>query len=574
MTTITQNAQTTDFQLYENLETHIEAFYRWEKQQANETFLRQPYGDTWKTLTYQEAGQQARKIANALKAMGLQKGDHVGILSKNCYHWILTDLAIMMGGFVSVPFYASLPAAQLKVVVEKSHIKALFVGKIEEWDDAKTDVLSLPSLKVIKYPHYQGNAVIPIGENWDDLLANNQPLQGNLVPNLDDLWTILFTSGTTGEPKGVMHPYKNLALVFKAEFATDWIGIRTLKKRRFFSFLPLNHVGERVGIEGSCLYSGGSMSFGESLDTFVQNLQQTQPTVFFAVPRIWTKFQMGVLGKMTQERLDTLLKIPIVSGFVKKKIKKGLGLGSAEVVATGAAITPEHLKQWFLKLGIRLREAYGMTEVCGSITNTPKDSNQPNSVGKTIPFAEVKIDPDTGEVFMKSPQMMTGYYNEPEKTDEVLKDGWLSSGDKGIMDNTGFLKVTGRVKDAFKTAKGKYITPNPYEEELATNDSIEQVCVVGLGLPNPIALVNLSEVGRASNMEKLEAKLKAELDRINTPLSGYQKLVALVIARENWSEANKLLTPTMKIRRGAIDEKYSAKYEQWFNGRKMIIWEN
>ena len=572
MTTITQNAQTTDFQLYENLETHIEAFYRWEKQKAQETFLRQPYGDTWTILTYAEAGQQARKIANALKAMGLQKGDHVGILSKNCYHWILTDLAIMMGGFVSVPFYASLPANQLKVVIEKSHIKALFTGKLEEWDDDKTQVLP-PELKVIKYPHYPGNVAIPVGEDWDDLLKNNQPMQGDPIPNLDDLWTILFTSGTTGEPKGVMHPYKNLALVFKAEFATDWIGLGKLKAQRFFSFLPLNHVGERVGIEGSCIYIGGSMSFGESIDTFVQNLQQTQPTVFFAVPRIWTKFQMGVLGKMRQEKLDILLKIPIISGLVKKKIRKGLGLGSAEVVATGAAITPEHLKQWFLKLGIRLREAYGMTEVCGSITNTPKDNNQPNSVGKTIPFAEVKIDPDTGEVLMKSPQMMTGYYNEPGKTNDVLQNGWLNSGDKGVMDGSGFVKIIGRVKDAFKTSKGKYITPNPYEESIATNDKIEQVCVVGLGLPNPIALVNLSEVGRASHMEKLEEELKADLDRINGSLSGYQKLVALIVVKEAWTEANKLLTPTMKIRRGAIDEKYMEKYEQWFNGRKMIIWE-
>lgn len=555
-----------------HLETHIEAFYRWEKEKAQQPFLRQPYGKEWKTLTYAEAGQEARKIAAALKVMGLEKGDHVGILSKNCYHWILTDLAIMMGGFVSVPFYASLPAEQLKVVIEKSHIKALFLGKLEDWNEAKTQVLP-PELKVIRYPHYDGNARIKVGEAWTDLVATHLPLAGNPLPQIDDLWTILFTSGTTGQPKGVMHSYGNLARVFQAEFDTNWIGIGVLKAQRFFSFLPLNHVGERVGIEASCLYIGGTMSFGESIDTFVDNLRDTQPTVFFAVPRIWTKFQMGVLGKMPQERLDLLFKIPIVSGFIKKKIKKALGLGSAEVVATGAAITPEHLKQWYLKLGLRLREAYGMTEVCGSITNTPKESNRAGSVGKTIPLAEVKIHPDTGEVLMKSPQMMLGYYNEPEKTAEVLQDGWLSSGDKGVMDEDGFVYIVGRVKDAFKTAKGKYIVPNPYEEFLANNDAIEQVCVAGLGLPNPIALVNLSEVGQAIDKEKLENDLKNDLNKVNEDLPGFQKLAVLVITKDTWSEENNLLTPTMKIRRGAIDDKYAGKYEQWFNGRKMVVWE-
>lgn len=573
MHTLTQTTHSPDFQLYENLESHLEAFYRWEKQRAQQDFLRQPYGNQWKTLTYAEAGQQARKMSTALQAMGLQKGDHVGILSKNCYHWILTDLALMMGGFVSVPFYASLPTDQLKVVLKKSDIKALFLGKIEAWDNDKTQAIP-PEVKVVKFPHYTGHASIPLGKNWEDLINSHKPLQGDPIPDLDDLWTIVFTSGTTGNPKGVMHTYKNLALVFKAELGTHWIGVGELKEHRFFSFLPLNHVGERVGIEGSCFYTGGSMSFAESLDSFVSNLQATQPTIFFAVPRIWTKFQMGVLGKLSQKRLDLLFKIPGVSGFIKKKIKKGLGLASAEIVITGAAITPEHIKQWFLKLGLRLREAYGMTEVCGSITNTPKHQNKPHSVGQVIPFAEVKIHPNTGEVLMKSPQMMTGYYKEPDKTDDVLKDGWLNSGDKGIMDKDGFLKIIGRVKDAFKTSKGKYITPNPYEEAIATNDCVEQVCVAGLGLPNPIALVNLSEVGQSLDKQEVEQQFKENLQKINDVLPGYQKISTLVITKDAWTEGNKLLTPTMKIRRGAIDEKYMSKYHQWYEHQAIIVWED
>ena len=198
-----------------------------------------------------------------------------------------------------------------------------------------------------------------------------------------------------------------------------------------------------------------SFSFAESLETFAKNLQETQPTLFFAVPRIWTKFQLGVLSKMPQKKLDTLLKIPIVSGIIKKKLKKALGLDAAKVCLTGASITPESLKQWYRKLGLNLREVYGMTENAGGFTMMPETEHKPNTVGKPLPNAEGRIDPETGEILMKMPWMMTGYYKEAQLTADNLVDGWLHTGDKGKIDEEGFLKIVGRVKDAFKTSKGK-----------------------------------------------------------------------------------------------------------------------
>ena len=556
--------------LYENLKSPIDSFYHWEKETPKQNFLRQPIGDTWKILSFEEAGQEARKMVTALQSMGLKKGDHIGILSKSCYHWILSDLAIMMGGFVSVPFYASLPKGSLKEVIVMSDIKALFVGKLDKWGDKSA---SIPKdVQVIRYPQYEGNAIIDIGTAWNDLIDSHPPVTGNYHPDHDDLWTILFTSGTTGSPKGVMHRFKTPALIMRGDELTNFLGIYKLKKPKYFSFLPLNHVAERIAVESSALTLGGCISFAESIDTFAKNLQETQPTILFAVPRIWMKFYLGVLSKMPQKKLDRLLKIPIVSTLVKKKIRTALGLRDAKMVATGAAITPEFLKDWYRKLDIHLIEAYGMTEVCGSITNSPNPNSPPDSVGEVIPFGEIKIHPESGEILMKSPHVMLGYYKEPEKTAEVLVDGWIHSGDRGTIDENGYLRVIGRVKDAFKTSKGSYITPNPLEEVLAKNNYLEQVCVAGLGCPQPIALANLSDIGMAASKDEVERSLKEALTKVNTGLASYHKVSTIVIDQTLWTEENHMLTPTMKVRRPKLDEEYQREYTNWHEADSKVIW--
>ena len=339
----------------ETTKTIIEHFYHWEKVQPNKVFLRQPKGDQWHTITYAEAGQAARKMTTSLRTKGLNQGDHIGILSKNCYHWILADLAIMMGGFVSVPYYASLPKGQLKEVVKLSDIKALFIGKLDSWGDKSEAIPS--DVLAIKFPQYEGAATVTIGENWDDLIANNPPATDNFVPDLDDLWTIKFTSGTTGTPKGVMHIHRTPGLIMENEEKTNWIGIYNIPEVRCLSFLPLNHVGERLGLEVPVITRGGMISFAESLETFAKNLQDTQPTMFFAVPRIWTKFYLGVIAKMPEKKLDFLLKIPIIGSMTKNKLRTALGMRDIRIAATGAAITPAFIKNFYKKLDIHLIEA-------------------------------------------------------------------------------------------------------------------------------------------------------------------------------------------------------------------------
>ncbi len=556
----------------QSIPTLIDKFYQWESQTPDNVFLRQPRGSEWHELTYAEAGQEARRMVSALNAMGLNKGDHIGIYSKNCYHWILADLAIMIGGFVSVPLYASLPKAQLSEVISLSDLKAIFFGKLELWGD-KAEAIPAEVIP-IKFPHYKGNAEVTLGYDWDTLTSQHEPVMDNHHPALDELWTILFTSGTTGTPKGVMHVHRSPAKIMADEIEKNWIGVGELGHFNTFSYLPLNHVGERIGLELTAIWMGGTMSFGESLDTFVQNLQDVQPDLFFSVPRIWMKFYLGVSAKLSPRLLSALLRIPGLGTLVKNKILRSLGMSKVKVAATGAAITPAFLKKWYKDLGIHLIEAYGMTEVCGSFTNGVDLDTPLDSVGRVVPGAEIIIDDQTGELLLKSPYMMTGYYNDSDTTNAVLKDGWLASGDRGTIDEQGYLKVVGRVKDAFKTSKGKYVIPNPMEEKLIQNDHIEQVCIVGLAIPQPIALVNISEIGSKCSKSELITSLEDSLSELNEGAAKYEHVSTIIVDDKTWTLENNFLTPTLKVKRNEINKAYKDMYLSWHNADDKIVWTN
>ncbi len=557
--------------LFENNKSLIEYFYINEKNYPDQVFLRQPYGDQWKEVSYKEAGQIARKMATALKSKGIKKGDHIALISKNCYHWILADIAVMMAEAISVPFYPNLTSGQLREVIEKSDSKLIFVGKLDEWQEKKNGVPA--DVPIIRFPHYEGNAKVSEGEDWDELVNKHEAMKDSPIPHKDDVWSILFTSGTTGSPKGVVHTHGSCALVARNEEINNFLKSANNKFPVYFSFLPLNHIAERTAVELGALLSAGNISFAENLDTFVKNLNETQPHLIFAVPRIWTKFQLGILGKMPQKKLDTLLKIPIVSSLIKKKIKKSLGLSRAEVALTGASITPESLKQWYRNLGINLREVYGMTENFGAFTLMPDPGHRPNTVGQLIPNAEGKIDPNTGEILMKMPWMMKGYYKDDELTAEVLRDGWLHTGDKGLMDKDGYFKIVGRVKDAFKTTKGEFIVPTTIEEHFFKNDFIEQICVTGLGIPQPVAMICLSDVAKSESKDIIDQNLRTQLDEVNKKLQNHERLSAIVIAKEQWSDANEMLTPTLKVKRGSVHDKYCDRLKAWCDAPEKIIWE-
>jgi len=550
--------------------TLLDYFYEFEKSKANEVYLRQPINGNWKTYTWAEVGNQVRRMATALKAMDLPPKTHIGILSKNCAHWIMADLAIMMSGNVSVPFYATLTAENLKEVSELSHIKVMFVGKLETWEQQQTGVSS--EVKCISFPHLPGNSKITGYPTWDELIAQHEPMTTEYYPALDELFTIKYTSGTTGTPKGVMLTYGSIAQLLETERQTNMLKLFEGDEHRYFSYLPLNHIAERNIVEAASLATGGSISFVESQETFIQNLQETRPNIFLAVPRIWTKLHLGLLTKMPQSRLNLLLKIPIINNVIRKKIKTGLGLDQAKILLTGAAPMPIHLLNWYKKLDITIQEVYGMTENCAGCTLMPADGIKPGTVGKPLGNVQIRIDEETGEVQMKAPWNMIGYYDAEEKTKEVLRDGWVHTGDQGEITKDGYLKLTGRVKDTFKTTKGEYIVPAPIEWKFAKNEYIEQICIVGLGIPQPIALVNLSEIGQAADKAEVTASFNEMLETINPTMESYNRVKKIIIMSELWSVENDILTPTLKIKRNVLDKLYRDQFHDWFAEADAVLW--
>lgn len=546
--------------------TLVDAFYQYEQTRPDAIFLRQPVGDTFTDFSWAEAGRQARILATYLQSLGLPPGSPIGLISKNCAHWIITDLAIMISGHVSVPFYATLTADQLRQVMQHSGCPVLFVGKLDDWPATKAGVSA--DVIGIQFPDY--GPTDPDLVQWNDILDRYQPMSGTFRPAPDDLFTIIYTSGTTGNPKGVMMQYRAMA---EAIEKTKPMLRHDLPETRFFSYLPLCHIAERNLVEATCLMTGGTIYFAETLDSFARNLAAARPTHFLAVPRIWTKFQLGILAKMPQKKLDLLLRIPIVSGLVRKKIREGLGLNEAKLILTGAAPMPTSLIRWFRALGIVIQEAYGMTENLGAVSMMPPNQVKDGTVGKLYPGVEVKIDPITGEIAMRSPWNMLGYYREPELTAQTLRDGWLYTGDVGEVDTEGFLKITGRVKEMYKTAKGEYVAPAQIEFGFSDNNLIEQICVAGQHLPQPVALVVLSELGRSVNREQVTESLSATMNTLNPRLHAYERVKKVVVVRDTWTVDNNMLTPTMKTKRNVVEAHYGPHLEHWYERDEVVVWE-
>tara|TARA_B100001175_G_C19513162_1_gene645293 strand:- start:4042 stop:5718 length:1677 start_codon:yes stop_codon:yes gene_type:complete len=547
-------------------------FYEWEKKFHDRPFLRQPFGDQWEEYTWADAGQMARKLAAGLKSLGLRNEAHIGLISKNCREWIIADMAIMMAGYVSVPFFPSLKGEELEFLIDFGDVDLLFVGKIETWNDIGSHIPN--DFPMIKFPHYEGCSAVDRGEEWFDFIKRHQPLHELHVPKLSDLWTIIFTSGTTGNPKGVELSYLALDSTKIITEQVNPLKVDFSGNNDFISYLPLNHIAERVVVEHVCMRFGGSLSFVESIDSFAKNLKDIQPHVFFAAPRIWTKFQLGILSKVPQKKLDILIKIPVISSLIKRKLKKNLGLTRARSTISGSAPIPVSQIEWFRKLGIYITNGYGMTENCAICTQVDgRDFEKLDSVGKPQCGVEVKIDQKTEEVLMRGPFVMDGYYKNEKMTKATLVDGWLHTGDKGYLDNDNYLFITGRVADSFKTSKGEFIEPLTLENYFGDIKELEEVCITGLGLPQPIALAQLSEIGKALPKDELIGLLEEKLAEINAELQGYKKISTIVLVREQWTEQNKILGPTLKIKRGNVEKMYSVSYKTWHEQFETVLFE-
>ncbi len=538
-------------------------FQKWEKETPSKLLFHQPLAEGPKTYTYSQAGEEIRRIAAALISLNLPSRSRVAILSKNCAHWMMADFAIWMAGHISVPLYPTLSANAIRQILEHSESKAIFVGKLDEYATQKEGIAN--DLQKISFPLYGIND----GLRWDDLLAKHPPLQAAAIFDRNELATIKYTSGTTGMPKGAMISFA--AIDHALPFAFNLM--KTNSNERFFSYLPLSHIAERMLVELGAIYNGASIYFSESLEKFPFDLASAQPTVFLAVPRIWAKFKEKILEKLPQKRLNLLLSIPIISTLVKNKVKKGLGLSKANWILTGASPISIDLLQWYQKLDIKILEVYGMTEnLAYAYSNI--DEVKFGSIGKAWGNIEGRLSPD-GEIQTKSPATMLGYYKRQDLTDEVFTpDGFLKSGDVGQFDERGFLTITGRIKDQFKTDKGKYVAPLPIELKVSSNLDIEQVCVVGMGVPQPIMLIVLSAVGRAKAKEELTQSLSATMEIVNKELEAYERLHAAVIMKDDWTIPNGLLTPSMKVKRNEVEKLHLPKYPHWYDLGRKVVWEN
>ena len=548
-------------------------FYEWERKLKDKPFLRQPFGDKWEEYTWGETGQMARKLATGLKTLGLPPKSHIGLMSKNCREWIIADLAIYMAGYVSVPFFPTLNSKELQSLLHFGDVSALFMGKVNAWDEIKNGIPD--DMPLIAFPHYKDCSEISVGHQWFDFINKFEPQQEDFYPDRSDVWTIIFTSGTTGTPKGVVLDYQtneNTECLTTPEhnpLRVDFNG-----KNSFFSYLPLNHIAERIVVEWTCFRYGGTISFTESIETFAQNLGSVQPTVFFGVPRIYTKFQMGILSKFPQEKLNKLLSIPIVSSLLKMVLKKKLGLSKAKAIVTGAAPMQESQRVWYRSLGVKITNGYGMTENCAICTQLPGEiTDKPGSVGKAQPKVDIKIDSETGEILMRGPYVMKGYYNDPETTNNTIKNGWLYTGDRGRIDDEGNLYITGRVKDAFKTTTGEFVEPGKIEALFGDVTEFEQMCVAGFGIAAPILLVVPSEGANSIDKDTLKQQLNNKLESVNKDQVSFRKVSTIVIMKEAWTPENGLCTPTLKIKRVKIDEKFMSKYKQWHENSEAVIWE-
>lgn len=546
----------------------LDAVYEWESHYPNRIYMTQPIGNGEVVeYTWAETMNQARRMAAHLRSLELPANSHIALLSKNCAHFVMCDLAIWMAGHATIALYPTLNAETVSYILEHSESRLIFIGKLDDWDKIKTGIpdslekIALPLAPKTDYPQ------------WDDITARSQPITDSPSPPGDQLALMCYTSGSTGRPKGVMHTFASASAPSQA--VVRELGITD--KDRILSYLPLAHVMERATVECGSFFAGTHIYFSEALDTFVQDLRRARPTLFLSVPRLWLKFQLGVFQKFPEKRLQKLLTIPVVRGIVRRKVLEGLGLAHVRLAGSGSAPIPADLIRWYENLGLQLLEGYGMSEdFAYSHMSTPAQ-RQAGYVGVPSKGVETRIN-DDGEIQIKSPGDMLGYYKSPELTAECYTaDGFFRTGDRGEYSQDGLLRITGRLKEIFKTSKGKYVAPAPIENLLNANSRIELSCISGPGRPACHAVVQLADDLRrnlddASFRQRLAPELEALLRSVNERVEEYEKVQFLAVVKEEWDTANNFLTPTLKIKRDVVESAYSAKLDDWYESGLKVIW--
>jgi len=562
-------------------------------------------GGQWRTYSTQEVAQIADTVSRALLKLGLQKGDRVALVSPNRPEWNFVDLGAIQLGLVVVPMYANSIASDYEYILNHSESRVLFCSGGEVWQKVQSILPNCPNLKKVYV--FDPEAGAP---SWEEFLrlaegdtTDLRPYREAVKP--EDWATFLYTSGTTGTPKGVILTHHNIVSNILTVRSLNLIPRSTTERLRALSFLPLNHSFERM-VFYTYLAMDIGVYYAESLDTIAQNLKEVKPHVFTSVPRLLEKvyerimatgqtltglkrklffWAMGLVEDYDPEKsypLGYRIQLNLARALVFKKWKEALG-GQVSLIVTGAAALPRHLARIFWGAGIPIMEGYGLTETSPVISVNTFDAHRIGSVGRPIPGVEVRIEPlegyteGEGEIVVKGPNVMVGYYKNPEATAEVLKEGWFYTGDVGKLDKDGFLYITDRKKELFKTAGGKYIAPQPIESALKSSLYIEQAMVIGEFRKFPAALLvpsfphlekwahenGISFQGREDLVRhpKVVELIQSEVDRINQQFSQYERVKKFILLTKEWTIEGGELTPTLKLKRRVLLSRYKDAIE-------------
>ncbi len=582
--------------------------------------IREKAFGVWRATSWNEWLEVSKEIAYALHASGFKAGDVASIMANAVPEWLHADMGVLCAGGVSSGIYPTDSVAQVEYLVNDSRTKVLFVEDEEQLDKVLSARSRCPTIEKIVIFDMEGLSGFndPMAMSLDEFralgrnhMSGRETLWDEMIGSrsANDLAILVYTSGTTGPPKGAMHSNKSVTHQMRN---ADTLLIPTEHEERLI-FLPLCHVAERIGGYYLSIATGSIMNFAESPETVPDNIREVQPTTFLAVPRIWEKFYSGVtialkdatpfqnwmyskalaIGyrvadcRIEGDPVPLHLRIANHAAYllVFRNIRRMIGLDRCHVAFTGAAPIAPDLIRWYMALGLDMREVYGQTENCGVATLMPGDRIKLGSVGKAAPWGEVKICPK-GEILIKGDYLFMGYLNQPEKTAETIdSDGWLRTGDVGSIDNEGYVKITDRMKDIIITSGGKNITPSEIENQLKFSPYISDAVVIGDKRPFLTCLImidqenvekfaqdldipftNYASLCRAAAIQELIWK---EIETVNANFARVETIKKFYLIERQLTPEDEELTPTLKLKRKFVNQRYANEIDAMYGARAV-----